>query len=75
LERISFKIINNNGYWQMADLLLVIKEWVDETRETFDSMMAEQVKYFKTLCDYITKMGQEENTSPLDFNTKPKKYG
>jgi transposase len=60
---------------EMADLLLVIKGCVDETRETSDSLMAEQIKDFETMYDYITKMGLEENPPPLDFDIKPKKRG
>jgi len=60
---------------QMADLLLVIKGCVDETRETSDSLMAKQIKDFETMYDYITKMGLEENPPPLDLDTKPKKRG
>ncbi len=60
---------------QMAELLLVIKGCVDETRETSDSLMAEPIKDFETMYDYITKMGLEENPPPLDLDTKPKKRG
>jgi len=60
---------------QMADLLLVIKGCVDETRETSDSLMADQIKDFETMYDYITKMGLEENPPSLDLDTKPKKRG
>ncbi len=59
----------------MADLLLIIKGCVDETRETSDSLTAEQIKDFETMYDYITKMGQEENPPPLISNTEPKKRG
>jgi len=60
---------------KMAILLLVIKDCVDETRETSDSLMPEQIKDFETMYDYITKMGLEENPPPLDLDTKPKKRG
>jgi transposase len=60
---------------QMAVLLLVIKDCVDETRETSDSLTPEQIKDFETMYDYITKMGLEENPPPLDLDTKPKKRG
>ena len=60
---------------EMADLLLVIKGCVDETRETSDSLAPEQIKDFETMYDYITKMGLEENPPPLDLDTKPKKRG
>ena len=59
----------------MAVLLLLIKDCVDETRETSDSLMPEQIKDFETMYDYITKMGLEENPPPLDLDTKPKKRG
>ena len=60
---------------KMALLLLVIKDCVDETRETSDSLTPEQIKDFETMYDYITKMGLEENPPPLDLDTKPKKRG
>jgi len=60
---------------QMADLLLIIKGCVDETRETSDSLIPEQIKDFETMYDYITKMGLEENPPPLDLDTKPKRRG
>lgn len=60
---------------KMAILLLVIKDCVDETRETSDSLTPEQIKDFETKYDYITKMGLEENPPPLDLDTKPKKRG
>ena len=72
---ITIKIMNRKWSGQMADLLLVIKGCVDETRETSDSLMAEQIKDFETMYDYITKMGLEENPPPLDLDTKPKKRG
>ncbi len=56
-------------------MLLIIKGCVDETRETSDSLTAEQIKDFETMYDYITKMGQEENPPPLISNTEPKKRG
>ncbi|MDF1534283.1 MAG: transposase, partial [Methanosarcinaceae archaeon] len=60
---------------QMADLLLVIKGCVDETRETSDSLTPKQINDFETMYDYITKMGLEENPPHFDLNTKPKKRG
>lgn len=60
---------------EMADLLLAIKGCVDETRETSDSLTAEQISDFKTMYDNIIKMGLEENPPPLDFDTQPKKRG
>ncbi len=60
---------------KMADLLLVIKGCVDETREMSDSLMTEQIKDFETMYDYITKKGLEENPQLLDFDAQPKKRG
>lgn len=60
---------------EMAELLLAIKECVDETRETSDSLTADQIRDFEMMYDYITKMGLEENPPPLDLDTKPKRRG
>ena len=57
---------------EMAALLLIIKECVDETKETSDSLTAEQINDFEMMYDDIIKKGLEENPPPLDFDTKPK---
>lgn len=60
---------------EMADLLLAIKGCVDETKETSDSLTAEQINDFETMYDNIIKMGLKENPPPLGFDTQPKKRG
>lgn len=77
LRELTFISENYEQEWsgEMADLLLVIKGCVDETRETSDSLTPGQIKDFETMYDYITKMGLEENPPPLDLDTKPKKRG
>ncbi|HJH30273.1 MAG TPA: IS66 family transposase [Methanosarcinaceae archaeon] len=60
---------------EMAALLIIIKECVDETKETSDSLTAEQINDFEMMYDDIIKKGLEENPPPLDLDTKPKKRG
>ena len=60
---------------EMATLLLIIKECVDETKETSDSLTGEQINDFEMMYDDIIKKGLDENPPPLDFDIKPKKRG
>jgi transposase len=77
LRELIFISENYEQVWseEMAALLLIIKGCVDETRETSDSLTAEQIIDFEKMYDYITKKGLEENPPPLDFDTKTKKRG
>ena len=59
----------------MSNLLLAIKGCVDKTKETSDSLTAEQINDFETMYDNIIKMGLGENPPPLDLDTQPKKRG
>ncbi|MDO9517810.1 MAG: IS66 family transposase [Methanosarcinaceae archaeon] len=77
LRELTFITENEGQKWsgKMADLLLVIKACVDETRETSDYLNAKQIEDFEQSYGCITKKGLEENPPHLDFDTQLKKRG
>jgi len=68
---------NYNQPWsnEMIALLLDIKNCVDETRITSDSLESDQIRDFEEKYDTITKIGIEENPPPLIPQDQIKKRG
>jgi hypothetical protein len=68
---------NYDQQWSqdMGDLLIEIKECVDEAPEMSESLEADQIKNFEEKYDHITKAGLEENPLPLISPTNKKKRG
>ncbi|MBW6519373.1 MAG: IS66 family transposase [ANME-2 cluster archaeon] len=68
---------NYNQQWskEIGDLLIDIKNCVDEAREISDNLKAEEIINFEERYDQIIKIGMEENPPPLAPQTLPKKRG
>ena len=68
---------NYDQQWSkdMGDLLIAIKECVDEAPEMSDGLEADQIKNFEEKYDHITKAGLKENPLPLITPTNKKKRG
>ena len=68
---------NYNQPWSndMKALLLDAKNCVDETRTTSDCLEPDQIIQFEKRYDEITKIGIEENPSPIIPKSKSKKRG
>ena len=68
---------NYSQQWSndMKGLLLEIKSCVDETRKISDFLDPDQIRNFEEKYDMITKIGMQENQSPLIIQDQPKKRG
>ena len=68
---------NYDQQWskEMGDLLIDIKNCVDETRVKVENLEEEHITTFEKRYDDIIRRGMEENSPPLSLETQPKKRG